>query len=621
MYGSNADDPSLIAGKPAGIRSDEWLVWTQITISQSENNFSKFNDDLSNGRDLSLHFEIPTKDWSAIFKPQNWSYFVLPIEYAFAFKWWFLMYVLITGAYFFILKMLPGRHLFASIVSIAFALSPFILWWYQSAVLLLMGYGLYIILTSMKIIEIQSQVTSKKTNKTRMRIFLTALLAFLLTCFALILYPPFQISIAIVILFFMLGYLFNIKKKKALDIKGLFKSIYPIIIALVFVGIVSLIFISDKKVPIERLNDSIYPGQRVVVSGSNNPLVIPSGFLMPLLEFGSRAPFFVANQSEASNFILVAPFLILPFLFLLGLEYKKYKRIDWLSVSLLVLALLLLTRILIPFGDDFYRLLLLDKVPHRRLVIALGFLGFLMIIQYFKKFQEIKPSFSKKFYFILFYSALCAGVLALVGKYVHQNYPLFLKSKLELLVLLCLFIILVATLASGKKMLFAFAFLFITLISSFRIMPLYRGLGPIYHSDLKQTIENVSMKDDTWLTVGTKGIFYYEQVPILSGRKSLSGVQLYPEPKFWTDAYGKKYESAFNRKAHIVYEDNNAKEKITLPYPNRIVIEFSCKDNFIKDNVDYVLTLEKLTEPCLSPLKEINYPNVSFYIYKMNHSN
>ena len=97
-YSSNA-----IVGEPRTVRSDEWVVNTPFIISQIQNNEPLLNKDIASGQDMSLVIDVPYKDWSILFRPQNLIFFTLPIEYAFAFKWWFLAWLLCMSVYLFLL--------------------------------------------------------------------------------------------------------------------------------------------------------------------------------------------------------------------------------------------------------------------------------------------------------------------------------------------------------------------------------------------------------------------------------------------------------------------------------------------------------------------------------------
>src|SRR5690606_17273426 len=147
-------------------------------------------------------------------------------------------------------------------------------------------------------------------------------------------------------------------------------------------------------------------------------------------------------------------------------------------------------------------------------------------------------------------------------------------------------------------------------------------LGPTYHSGIRQTVEQEALDgDDTWLTVGVDEVFYYEQVALLAGQRSLSGVQLTADEDFWLDAYGHTDENIqiFDRKGHITFSDIGKDDhKIRLPYPNRINITFGCNDKLVREQVDYVISLTSLkNHSCLEKIKTIRYPLNTFYVYKM----
>src|SRR5687768_15837290 len=64
LYGDTKSDSNLLYGKPQPIRSDEWLVNTQLTIAQSRDDFNRINENITYGRDMSLNIDVPYKEWS-----------------------------------------------------------------------------------------------------------------------------------------------------------------------------------------------------------------------------------------------------------------------------------------------------------------------------------------------------------------------------------------------------------------------------------------------------------------------------------------------------------------------------------------------------------------------------
>src|SRR5207237_218388 len=107
LYGPGHKDSKLLLNKPREIRSDEWVWNSQMIMAQASNHYARINSNLGHGMDMSLIIDVPYKDWSAVFRPQNLAFLILPFQYAFAFKWWLMAYLLVLAAYFFVLFLLP----------------------------------------------------------------------------------------------------------------------------------------------------------------------------------------------------------------------------------------------------------------------------------------------------------------------------------------------------------------------------------------------------------------------------------------------------------------------------------------------------------------------------------
>ena len=133
-YGSvflhlGADDAGPIAGAPRDIRSDEWAVLTPQFQIAVRNGFRRINDSSFYHEDLRNYEPLPLKDWSLVFKPQFWAFFILPPARAFSIYFAFFMAAFLAGLY------LLFRELGApAAVSIAAALAVYFsgfsqFWW------------------------------------------------------------------------------------------------------------------------------------------------------------------------------------------------------------------------------------------------------------------------------------------------------------------------------------------------------------------------------------------------------------------------------------------------------------------------------------------------------------
>lgn len=620
VNGQSAKDPDLIYGKPRIIRSDEWLFGTQLAVSQAKNNLPRVNPDLGTGRDVSLQAETPSSDWSTVFKPQNWSYFVLPLEYAFAFKWWLLLYVTIVSGYFFNLRLSGNKKLLSAVFSLAFGLSPFLLWWYQSAAFLSIAYGFIILLLAMRLIN--GDLLPWPRNQRLNRLIQVLLLGYVGSCFGLLLYPPFQIPIALVILFFGFGYILHRKFNLAASWSEILQRIGLILGGLIIAGIVGGAFIKTHPTPIDALSNTIYPGQRNVQGGSLSADYFFDGFLTPLLQSDRRGASFITNQSEDSNFILLLPFLFIPAIGVMIYDWRRKKPFDWILLFLVAGGGFLLLRAFTSIGDSFFKLLLLTKVQNYRLVIGMGLLGAILTIHLLVRISELKISVRKSLVLAAIYGALCFVFLMKLGIGITHNYPLFIHNLYLLAALAAGFSGLVALVVTGRKHLFALGFLVFTLASSFSIIPLYRGLGFVNNSALIQKMDIISRPNDRWATV--RGAVYsdaqmYNSIAIAAGRVSVTGAQIYPDLSFWNKVAGPSYSDIYNREGHAIFiDDPTMTEPFRLFQQNYFFVKFECSD-FVRQNIDFVLATYPLNPyDCTKLTDLVNYPNTTFYIYKVH---
>jgi hypothetical protein len=617
LFGDTVKDKDLLYGTPRAIRSDEWVGGTVETIGQYRLDYPKFNKNISTGREVALQVDVPYKDWSVAFKPHHWGFLILPLENAFAFRWWMPMLTLLLGSYFFALRVLGRHRLLSAGISAAIALSPFFLWWYQTAAIGTVAYAFLSILIAIRIIDGENlRLGRRKFNLRISNIIYVILLMFVLACFSPLFYPPFQIPVAIVAAFYILGYTLN--KHAYQPISYILKKLGLLGVSALLAVCVGILFVITNHEALTALGNTIYPGSRTIESGHNNPLFVFDAFVNPLLQSDFRGGHFFTNQSEASNFILLLPFLILPSIALMVYEYRKYKRVDWVFLLIQLCGLLFLVRFFIPLGSNLFKLLLLDRVPGQRLLIGMGFVGFLQLIYIIKKLSELKiraPLIHWRYSVLLaLYGALCLAVLFYFGAFILQHYPLFTTSRRLIIGLALAFVSIIVALLANKPRLAVILLLIFSIGSSFRIMPLYRGLGVIEDNRFIQAIDKISRPTDTWATVDSS---IYQGLLQVSGRQNITGTQIYPDLEFWDKVAGRQYRYIYNREGRAVFSTDPAlKETIQLTANNEFAIKFGCS-KFLLDNVDFVLSPHTLNYYCLNFVETVSYPKQSIYLYKV----
>lgn len=617
FYGDSKNDPDIVLNRPQSIRSDEWLVNTQLTIAQKNNHFKRVNQNIGNGEDVSLTGEAPYKEWSTLFRPQNWVFFILPFDNAFAFRWWLMGYLLIVSCYFFIFSLLPSKRLLAALIGLSVFLAPFVQWWYLYGTLGTLFYAFFGATVFIKLINAKRQ---------QQQLLWGLLLAYIITCFALILYPPFQVPVALAVLAFAIGS--AVDSWRGLNWKAIWQRLLPILGALVIAAGITLFFLDSRSGTINAIRHTAYPGNRIQHSGGwQTPQVahLFSGHLNAQLEFASKASHYrisgPTNQSEASNFILLLPFLLLPSIYLISCYRKKERRFDWSLILVNSAFILSLVWLLVPGLDFIGKLTQLERVTHSRIIIGLGLLSLIQMILFIRRYQSLKNFIFRRSWVVL-YTIAVFFIELMLGFYAKNQSPGFISNWRILAFALPVPIIIYLILRKRWEWAAAGLLLF-SLAMTFRVNPLYRGTEVIDKTPVSLAIKEVVAKDDSAWAVEH---FLLENFAYMNGARSLSGVYFYPQLNIWQTADPLAPESLYNRYAHTVFEFDRDP---TTTVPTRLhlngedsfgIITEPCSDFLQKQHVRYLLTAAQLNpaDSCARLVKQINYPAVSFYIYKLN---
>lgn len=615
FYG-NTHDEDLIVNTAKYIRSDEWIVSSQKTIAQKNNNFDIINTNTGNGEDTAVLYDTPYKDWSLLFKPQNIGYLALPFDVAFALHWWIMAYFLVLSCYFFILMILPNKKMLAIMLSLAILFSPMVQWWYQYSTMASIYYCLFGAIVLLKILR------SKRRSHA---LGWSAILAYIATCFVLVLYPPFQITCALVTLIFIVAY--AIEQRHTFKNINLRRNLLFMVIGLVLAGVIVGVFINQHKETVATIQNTSYPGKRIVQSGGYDLEHLLSSQLSPLFQSSSRSSGYgyssqsigLTNQSETSTFILLIPFLLLPIMFLGYKKYRKEKKIDYIVVASVATTLLLFSWMFIPGLDILGKITLLDKVPVVRSLVGWGVLNLIMIIAFIRLYQN----YSKRFTIgqSSAYSLLVVIACLLINFHIMVQFPSFIDYKFAVVLALPLATI-VFLLLRKHFILASFVFLTFSIASTCLINPLYKGTEIITQTPISKAIREIGDNDKKWVSED----FHIENFATMSGQPSLTGVYSYPQLVIWKNITTPDAENIYNRYAHVnfvFYRDSKqyVKPKLTLIQGDRFNVEIEPCDAFLKqNNVGFLITSTKFEHgeaKCATLIKTVVYPKLDYFIYKL----
>jgi hypothetical protein len=599
LHGPHYKSPQVVFGEPIPIRSDEWLVNTALTVAQSKTGYRPMNPNLGNGEDMTVVTDVPYAEWSTLFKPQNWSFFLLPLEHAFAFKWWIMAFGLIGGCYWFLMTLWPKERGFAILTSLGVFFSPFLQWWYSNGALAPISYSLIILVLLLHL---------ERTHRTGLRWLFVGLLAYFMAAFALILYPPFQIACALAIIFFYAGHLVKRHGYRWKDI--LLTCRWPALAAIVAVVVV-IAYIVTRIETIQAITNTVYPGKRTASSGGFIPFHFLGGFLNYQLQSRTIGLNYWSNQSESATFIFLWPYLLIPSAAILYRQIKQKLPLGWELLSVNLLLVLFCIRLFIPMPEIYAKLLLINSIPHNRLLVGFGILGLLQLVLLAKqiKKQTIPATIIASTAVATFFIHL------LIIQYTKYAYPNYIKDTTLPILIAAGISLIVYLVMKGRHILAAALILIISAGSVFRIHPLYVGLGPLTKSALVEAIRAEDAPGAGWAMIESVGFI---NMPVAAGAKSYSGTYPYPQLDTWRAIEGDtENESAYNRYAFAVFVNKSLEKPIVLQQPDVFFVSYQPCEPIFSSKITRVISQWPLDDSCLRLQQTVPYPEKTFYIYSV----
>jgi len=438
-------------------------------------------------------------------------------------------------------------------------------------------------------------------------------------CFALTFYPPFQIPLAMFFALVGIGYVLSkrveLGNKKNWRILGI-----AVLLSLVAMGIALFLYYFSNKTAIQAMANTVYPGSRQAVGRESGFLLkAMAGFYnIQLLNDARTLPDFLLNQCEASSYFFFSFFLLPFYLFFLFRTIIKREPLDLpLVFSLIGFGILLIweTIGLHPF---LAKLLLLNYVPVNRTMFSLGIINHVLIIYYVSRLN-IEKSLDYKIVAGL-YSVAVFMIIFLFGKYIQAAWPGYIGSELKIFLLASASGAMMALLLYQKKLAFFSLFLVFTLVSTFNVNPLYRGLSPLRDVRIVEGIRDIKEADPQagWVVYDRLS---YANYLASNGIRVLNGTYLYPNINFWSRFDPEhKYIDIYNRFSfiNVIASADPTEMEFLLPSATMVQLEISPCNPLLKEiGVKYhVFFIPKPEISCLSLIKKIEFPSWILYVYE-----
>ncbi len=610
IYGPGHDDPNLLFGKPRWVRGDEWLVTTAMTSAQAEVGYAHFNTNVALGQEMSIFGDAPTDHWSTLFKPHNWSFFVLPLTNAVAFKWWFRGFLLIFATFLLSRELLKHQArrpaLLALGTSLALYFTPFVQWWYSTSALESLTYFAFILYAFIKVFDGESLIMSSAHS---------LLIAFSLVALAFTLYPPFLIPLALLGGAFGAGYVANQRDRLNRTNARVYTA------SLAIAGSVSLSVILayylDFHAVLRTLQDTAYPGERYEAGGGFPVIHLMSGFFDFLLLRGDVVPPLLINQSEASSGLFFFPWLAPVLALSLFNMYRRRRALDYVLIALLAYCALMCTWLLAGLPRLIEAWLFLDRVPLNRAIIGLVMANFVLVTYFIGSFVPGDgPGLGRV-------RAAAIGAVLIVNLWLGYEMagetPEFVGSDWNIWLVSASAAALVATLLFRKTSIFVAGLVLFTALTSLSVNPLYRGLEPLQQAPLLAELEPIRDGDPTARWVVYDDI-YFGNYLLANGFPVLTSVQFYPQKELWLSLDPKRrYEDIWNRYAHVTFTgtaDETAVGFVSHDYDYFAVVINPCNPLMDELRVTYYLLPAESAAPCLERVAPNLVAGPPLFVYR-----
>ncbi|GAA2080037.1 hypothetical protein GCM10009840_14210 [Pseudolysinimonas kribbensis] len=577
-------DPRLLLGTPRLIRSDEWLDNQGWTVSQAHSGFPVVNPVFPGGMDATVLQELPTRDWSTVFRPHEWGYLLFGLDTGIAWFWWVPALALVVGAYLAIITFLPRRPLSAALIAGAVFFCPTFQWDWGPNVLWPAAWAL---------LAMAAIRWTLATSKRHGGWVWAAIIGWSAVTTAMGLYVPFIVPCVAVVVAFAIGAIAQHRSETRESFLAIGRRLIPLAIAAVVAAGVLAAWVATRAATFAAATGTFYPGQRSVPSGQL-PAADPglAGSLGAVfgqsLNDDSLNTVLGSSASIAATVPLFAAFVIPGLVVLVVRGFRRDRRIDWLAVAVIAMCVVVAVYLLVPGLDFVGKVLLFDRVtPTRWRVILAVLLPLLFVLVVRHVDRERSRWFSLSG---LAGALLVVGSTAWVGREILRHSPQLLAAGPLWPVVLVAFAGACYLVFVRRGVPVAAALLLVTCVGiGGGVNPAYVGVYDLNDTRTGQAIDRIDARDPgTWVGVGGAEMM---ALVMETGVRGYSGLQTYPPAKMWSQIDPDRSEySVWNALAHVFWQWGPGAPKVQQYRQDTIVNTLDPCSAFAQRHVDYVVS-------------------------------
>jgi hypothetical protein len=610
IFGSGAD-PSLLLGGPRAIRSDEWLVQSSWVVSQVQQGFPVINQTFPGGMDSTVQNDLPSWDWSTLFRPHVWGYLLFPLDQGMAVRWWLPALALVTSAYVFVVSVLPKRPITAAMLALGLLYSPIFQWWFLPTTLWPVAFA-FAAMTAL--------IWMFKTQRRWVNYLWAAVTGYLAVATAMSIYVPFMVPAIYVIIFFAVGAVVSEKVNARSTVAEIGKRFLPLAVAAVGALVVMGLWIITRLETITDVTSTVYPGQRLEKTGTLDSLDKLANFFSGPFQRalqGNVSGILASNQSESAAPLLLVVFLLIALVWAaFGRARTRVAGIDWMLLSVAACTLFVIAFLAIPNWDTLAHLLAIDRTVAARTRLAFAVLGVVGAALLLRRIEQTR---AKIWWPIALVSAsLVIVATAAVSQHLRAADPEVLAAGNAWIVVTALLAATVLLLCRGQGFFGAATMLLASLLIGFYVNPFYLGVFDLRETAMGEEIAQIREIDEDSEWVGVGG-FVPTAMLVESGVRAYNGMQTSPSDEMW-DEIDPDGEYAFesNRLANVNWMPGTGEPTVSLPVRDQILVTFDSCSEFGQENVDYVLSDTQLAQPCLIEYAQETEGSSTLWIYEVS---
>ncbi|MGZ8240531.1 MAG: DUF7657 domain-containing protein [Methylobacter sp.] len=526
----SADGFYPIWGTPRPIRTDEWLVFTPLAISQANHSpaFPVINQNIGEeGQNMLVvgFTGMPVNHISAFAKPATWGFHFFDLRRALAWYWWFPIFGCLFALWSVFSLISPNHWRIGFLLSLSFCASAYVTAWsYWPAYAVF--FPSLMLCSSIAILH----------NRNAVALFVLAMaLGLSLAGFVLLLYPPWQISLGYLFLFIGIGIVLRDKLYKKFNPFNLLSFAFALGLAILILWN----WWSDADSAIIAMMNTVYPGHRdSLTGGSFTVSYLLRGFTNLITIYRMDGGY--SNQTEIASF-----YFMFPALFVLFCVRLWSKKIGIIHCLLLLFIAFTVTYMLVGLPKDFTKLTLWGRVPDSRADLSLG-LAYMLLIG-----ALLVPNTTTSRLYkipIIVFAGIASVAWGVVVVYAISKIPPETLSGFTPSILVAIFLVILFGswwLAIGEYRKYLVLNLMLSIVTVLPFNPLI--IFP-------HTVAPVADFSKNRFRVLVASTYTPAMLLLASGQPVSNGILYYPQKRMWErlDPNGSQ-ENIYNRYQHLVF--------------------------------------------------------------------